>query len=254
MAATARDQSPGPLLEIVDVGIRFGGLAALNGVSFNVRAGEIVGLIGPNGAGKTTMFNVITGLLRPTSGTVRFRGEDITGLPSYAVCRRGISRTFQLVRIFPSLTVLENVLVGGCFGQDGRGKTVAESRPVALDQLRLVGLEGQADRPAGALPIAGRKRLEIARALATRPALLLLDEVIAGLTPTESGHLMDLIGQIRGGGTTIILIEHVMKAIMNLSDRIVVLHHGEKLAEGTPQQIATDPAVVDAYLGEQAWR
>ena len=252
MAAAAREERSAPLLEVVRVAIRFGGLAALSGVSFAVQAGEIVGLIGPNGAGKTTLFNVITGFVRPTGGTVRFRGQDITGLPSYTICRRGISRTFQLVRIFPSLTVLENVLIGECFGRDGKRRPLAESRPEALEQLRVVGLERQADRPAGALPVGGRKRLEIARALATRPALLLLDEVIAGLTPTEGGHLMDLIGQIRGRGTTIILIEHVMKAIMNLSDRIVVLHHGEKLAEGPPHAIARDPAVVSAYLGEQA--
>jgi len=244
---------PAALLEIEDLGIRFGGLAALNGVSLAVREGEIVGLIGPNGAGKTTLFNVVTGLLRPTQGVIRFRGADITGLPSHVICRRGIARTFQLVRIFPSLTVLENVLVGGCFGGDGQGQSIVAARPDAMDRLRLVGLEDAADRPAGALPIAARKRLEIARALATRPSLLLLDEVVAGLTPTEVGHLMDLIGRVRAGGTTIVLIEHVMKAIMNLSDRIVVLHHGEKLAEGRPQEIARDPAVVNAYLGEQAW-
>ena len=241
------------LLAIEGVGIRFGGLAALNGVSFGVRPGEILGLIGPNGAGKTTLFNLITGLLHPTAGTIRFRGEDITALPSHAICRRGIARTFQLVRIFPSLTVLENVLVSGCFGREEGSRPIAEARADAAAHLRTVGLEGAADRPAGSLPIAGRKRLEVARALATRPALLLLDEVIAGLTPTEAGNLMDLIGRIRAGGTTIILIEHVMKAIMNLSDRIVVLHHGEKLAEGAPQAIARDAAVVAAYLGEQAW-
>jgi branched-chain amino acid transport system ATP-binding protein len=241
------------LLEIVDVGIRFGGLAALNGVSFAVAPQEIVGLIGPNGAGKTTLFNVITGLLRPTRGAIRFKGEDITGLPSHIICHRGIARTFQLVRVFPSLTVLENVLVGGCFGGDGQGTDLRQARPDALERLRFVGLDHVAERPAGSLPIVARKRLEIARALATRPSLLLLDEVIAGLTPTEAGQLMELIARIRAGGTTIILIEHVMKAIMNLSDRIVVLHHGEKLAEGAPREIARAPAVVAAYLGEQAW-
>jgi len=245
--------TPLPLLAIEEVGVRFGGLAAVNGVTFSVRPGEIVGLIGPNGAGKTTLFNLITGLLHPTAGTIRFRGEDITTLPSHAICRRGIARTFQLVRIFPSLTVLENVLVGGCFGREGGGRPLAAAREDAAAHLRTVGLDGWADRPGGSLPIADRKRLEVARALATRPALLLLDEVIAGLTPTEGGRLMDLIARIRDGGTTIILIEHVMKAIMNLSDRIVVLHHGEKLAEGAPREIAHDPGVVSAYLGEQAW-
>jgi len=247
------DKGRVPLLAIEGVGVRFGGLAAVNGVTFSVRPGEIVGLIGPNGAGKTTLFNLITGLLHPTAGTIRFRGEDITTLPSHGICRRGIARTFQLVRIFPSLTVLENVLVGGCFGREGGGRRLAEAREDAAAHLRTVGLDGCAERPGGSLPIADRKRLEVARALATRPALLLLDEVIAGLTPTEGGRLMDLIARIRDGGITIILIEHVMKAIMNLSDRIVVLHHGEKLAEGPPQEIARDPAVVNAYLGEQAW-
>ncbi len=243
----------GPLLVIDGVGIRFGGLAALHGVSFAVASGEIIGLIGPNGAGKTTLFNIITGLLRPTAGTLRFRGEEITRLPSHTICRRGIARTFQLVRIFPSLSVLENVLVGGCFGREEDSCPIAEVREEAAGHLRTVGLEDVAHRAAGTLPIADRKRLEMARALATRPALLLLDEVIAGLTPAEAGRLMDLIARIREGGTTLIMIEHVMKAIMNLSDRIVVLHHGEKLAEGAPQQIARDPAVINAYLGEEAW-
>ena len=247
------DEKVAPLLAVEGVGIRFGGLAALNGVSFTVAPGEIIGLIGPNGAGKTTLFNIITGLLRPTAGAIRFRGEDITGLPSHAVCRRGIARTFQLVRIFPSLSVLENVLVGGCFGQAAGGRPMAEARADAFTHLRAVGLEALADQPAGSLPIAARRRLELARALATQPALLLLDEVVAGLSPTEGGRLMELIGSIRAGGTTIVMIEHVMKAIMNLSDRIVVLHHGEKLAEGPPQAIARDAAVVAAYLGEQAW-
>jgi branched-chain amino acid transport system ATP-binding protein len=239
------------VLELRGLSKSFGGVQAVLDLTLTLSVGRITGLIGPNGAGKTTLFNVITGLLRPTQGAVRFHGEDITGLPSYAASRRGISRTFQLVRVFPSLTVLENVLVGACFGHDAKGHTLEESRPAALEQLRFVGLEGEAHRPAGSLPIASRKRLEVARAMATRPSLLLLDEVIAGLTPTESGQLMELIEQIRARGTTIILIEHVMKAIMNLSDRIVVLHHGEKLAEGPPRDIARDPAVVNAYLGEQ---
>jgi branched-chain amino acid transport system ATP-binding protein len=198
------------------------------------------------------LFNVITGLLRPSAGSICFRGTDITRWPSHAICRLGIARTFQLIRTFPRLSVLENVLVARCFGRDGQTPPLHQARAEALDLLHFVGLEACAVQPAGSLPIGDRRRLEIARALATRPALMLLDEVIAGLTPTEARHLMDLIGRIRAGGTTIILIEHVMKAIMNLSDRIVVLHHGEKLAEGTPQEIARDPAVVNAYLGEQA--
>ena len=240
-------------LEIDRVSIHFGGLAALSGVSLTVARGEIVGLIGPNGAGKTTLFNVITGLIRPSGGRITFCGTDITSWSSHAICRLGIARTFQLIRIFPGLSVLENVLVGLCFGRNGQPLPLPQARAEGLDLLRFVGLEASAARPAGSLPIAGRKRLEIARALATRAALLLLDEAIAGLTPTEGQSLMDLIARIRAGGTTIILIEHVMKAIMHLSDRIVVLHHGEKLAEGTPGEIAQNPAVVAAYLGEQAW-
>jgi branched-chain amino acid transport system ATP-binding protein len=242
-----------PLLDIDQVSIHFGGLAALSGVSLRVTQGEILGLIGPNGAGKTTLFNVITGLLRPTAGRISFRGADITRASPHTICRLGIARTFQLIRVFPRLSVLENVLVGLCFGRDGETPPLRQARAEAEDLLRFVGLEPSPLRPAGTLPIADRKRLEVARALATRPALLLLDEVIAGLTPTEGTHLMDLVARIRAGGTTIILIEHVMKAIMNLSDRIVVLHHGEKLAEGTPGEIAQNPTVVEAYLGERGW-
>ena len=243
-----------PLLDIQQVSIHFGGLAALSGVSLTVVQGEIVGLIGPNGAGKTTLFNVITGLLRPSAGRISFRGADITGAHAHTICRLGIARTFQLIRVFPRLSVLENVLVGLCFGRDGETPPLRQAQAEAQDLLRFVGLEASAGRPAGTLPIAGRKRLELARALATRPALLLLDEVIAGLTPMEGTHLMDLIARIQADGTTIILIEHVMKAIMNLSHRIVVLHHGEKLAEGPPGEIVQNPAVVEAYLGEQAWK
>jgi branched-chain amino acid transport system ATP-binding protein len=241
-----------PLLHIDRVSIHFGGLAALSGVSLTVGQGEILGLIGPNGAGKTTLFNLITGLLRPSDGRIVFRGIDITLWPSHAICRLGIARTFQLIRTFPGLSVLENVLVGLYFGRDGEALPKAQAQAEAMDLLRFVGLHASGERPAGSLPLADRKRLEVARALATRPALLLLDEAIAGLTPTEGKDLMNLIGRIRDGGTTIIMIEHIMKAIMHLSDRIVVLHHGEKLAEGTPREIVQDETVVNAYLGEQA--
>jgi branched-chain amino acid transport system ATP-binding protein len=236
-----------PLLEIDRLTVRFGGLAALSDVSLTVARGEIVGLIGPNGAGKTTLFNVLSGLVRPTTGAVRFRSTPITRLPPFRIARLGVARTFQLVRILPALTVLQNVLVGMHFGA---GAWTAGSRDLeARRLLERVGLAGHATQRAGTLPLADRKRLEIARALATRPALLLLDEVLSGIRATEARGLMELIREIRAAGTTVILIEHIMKAIMALSDRIVVLHHGEKIAEGSPAAVASDPAVIRAYLG-----
>jgi branched-chain amino acid transport system ATP-binding protein len=236
-----------PLLEIDRLTVRFGGLAALSGVSLTISAGEIVGLIGPNGAGKTTLFNVLTGLVRPTAGAVRFRATPITRLPPFRIARLGVARTFQLVRILPALTVLQNVLVGMHVGGGAwiGGAHDAEARRL----LERVGLAGHAAQRAATLPLADRKRLEIARALATRPALLLLDEVLSGIRATEARGLMELIREIRAMGTTVILIEHIMKAIMALSDRIVVLHHGEKIAEGAPAAVASDPAVIRAYLG-----
>ena len=227
--------------------MRFGGLAALAGVSLRVDPGEIVGLIGPNGAGKTTLFNVVSGLVRPSRGVVRFRGRPITGLAPFRISRLGIARTFQLVRILPTLTVAQNVLVGLYFGGKGRsgGDAVAEARRL----LRSVGIEARAPELARTLPLADRKRLEIARALATRPALLLLDEVLSGTRAAEARALMELIREIRRGGTTIIMIEHIMKAIMALSDRVVVLHHGEKIAEGAPETVAAAAPVIEAYLG-----
>jgi branched-chain amino acid transport system ATP-binding protein len=227
--------------------VRFGGLAALADVSLRVEAGEIVGLIGPNGAGKTTLFNVVSGLVRPTGGVVRFRGSPISGLPAFRIARLGIARTFQLVRILPTLTVAQNVLVGVYFG--GRARAADDGLDAARRLLASVGLEARADEPAQALPLADRKRLEIARALGTRPALLLLDEVLSGIRAVEARSLMELIREIRRGGTTVIMIEHIMKAIMTLSDRVVVLHHGEKIAEGPPDAVAASPAVVQAYLG-----
>ncbi len=245
-----RDRLHQPLLGIEDLTVRFGGLAALSGVSLSVARGEIVGLIGPNGAGKTTLFNVVTGLIRPTRGVVRLRGRPITGLAPFRISRLGVARTFQLVRILPALSVAENVLVGLYFGGErraapGAGRPADEARRL----LAAVGLESRADELAQALPLGDRKRLEIARALATRPELLLLDELLSGIRAAEARSLMDLIREIRRAGTTVVLIEHIMKAIMALSDRVVVLHHGEKIAEGAPAVVATAPAVVEAYLG-----
>jgi branched-chain amino acid transport system ATP-binding protein len=237
----------GALLEVDDLTVRFGGLVALSALSLDVAAGEIVGLIGPNGAGKTTLFNVITGLVRPARGGVRLRGTTITTLPPFRISRLGVARTFQLVRILPSLSVAQNVLVGLHFG--GRARGVAGTADEADRLLSLVGLKTRAGDPAGALPLADRKRLEIARALATRPDLLLLDEVLSGIRAAEARALMDLIRLIRERGTTVIMIEHIMKAIMALSDRIVVLHHGEKIADGPPETVAAAPAVIEAYLG-----
>ncbi len=237
-----------PLLETKDVLVAFGGLVALAGVSFRVEPDEIVGIIGPNGAGKTTLFNAISGVYKPGEGQVTFAGQTITGWSPDRICRAGISRTFQLVRVFPAITVLQNVLVGLHFGrQTSYNGSAMEG---AWRYLEMVGLQDRAFDAAGSLNLAARKRIEIARALATDPRLLLLDEVIAGLNPIEVDEMMSLIRSIRDQGITVVLIEHVMKAIMSLSDRIMVLHHGEKIADGSPEEISRDPAVVSAYLGE----
>jgi branched-chain amino acid transport system ATP-binding protein len=261
------------LLESHQITKRFGGLVALNKVDFFIKPGEILGLIGPNGAGKTTLFNVITGVYAPSSGMILFRGIPISGLKPHQICQLGISRTYQLVRPFPSLTALQNVLVGIYFGRDKKstsqrneGEWEKEETGVrhpsypfrmgkdaereALELLDFFGLSHKANVLARNLTMTERKRLEIARALGTHPQLLLLDEVMAGLTPSEISSTMSLIRQIRERGITICLIEHIMKAIMELSDRVVVLHHGEKIAEGTPEEVAHDPGVVAAYLGE----
>src|SRR6266516_4259844 len=219
------------LLECQDITMRFGGLTALSRVDRTSRAGEILGLIGPNGSGKTTLFNVITGVLRPQSGAVSLEGREITGLAPHQICRGGIARTYQLVRPFASLTARENVLAGIAFGRGARDGSQPEREVERL--LELVGLADLSGRSAGSLNLAERKRLEIARALGTRPRLLLLDEAIAGLNPVETTGMLDLIGGLREGGLTIVLIEHNMRVIMGLSDRVVVLHHGEKLAEGS---------------------
>jgi branched-chain amino acid transport system ATP-binding protein len=234
-----------PLLEIRHVSKFFGGLAANSDVSFDVSAGEIVGLIGPNGAGKTTLFNCITGYYAPSRGEIVFDGRRMNGLQPDKVCRLGMSRTWQNNRPLTNLSVLDNVVVGALC----RTNSVVRARGIAREQLRLAGLDEVANMPAGALPIGDRKKLEVARTLATRPKLLLLDEVMGGLNPAESNEMIDLILAIREEGVTEIVIEHDMKAIMRLSDRIVVLNSGEKLAEGTPQEIVSNAQVVEAYLG-----
>lgn len=243
-----KGSSDGPILEVKDLGKNFGGLAAIRQVSFEVRKGDIVGLIGPNGAGKTTLFNVISGFYRPDGGAVLYHGEAISSIHSaYRICRRGMGRTFQLVKPFQNISVLENVMTGAFL----QSKTHAAAREDALEILELVGLCGGKSTLGKSLTIADRKRLELARALATRPDLLLLDEIMAGLNPKETDEAIQLIRKIRGHGITILMIEHVMQAVMQLSDRIVILHHGEKIGEGPPRQVAADEKVIKAYLGEE---
>jgi branched-chain amino acid transport system ATP-binding protein len=229
----------------------FGGLAAVSNVDFHVEPGEILGLIGPNGAGKTTLFNLISASLTPKPGIIRFKGENITGKKPYQICRMGIARTFQTVKVFANMPVFENVRLGSFFGISP-GMSSADATREAKESLEFVGLSVVAATPARDLTLANQKRLEVARALATRPELLMLDELMAGLNATEIAQTMELVTRIRDKGITIIMVEHVMKAIMGVCDRIMVLHHGEKIAEGTPQEIASSQRVIEVYLGEQA--
>jgi branched-chain amino acid transport system ATP-binding protein len=238
-----------PILEGEGVTKHFGGLAAVSSVDFNVDQGEVVGLIGPNGAGKTTLFNLISGALALKEGAIRFNGQNITGLKPHKICKMGLARTFQSVKVFANLPVLQNVLLGSLFGISSDTSSADAARE-ATELLEFVELSAVRAIPAKDLTLANQKRLEVARALATKPELLLLDELMAGLNPNEVAQAMELVTKIRGKGITIFMIEHVMKAIMSVCDRIMVLHHGKKIAEGTPQEIATSRTVVEVYLGE----
>jgi branched-chain amino acid transport system ATP-binding protein len=224
----------------------FGGLAAVNDVSFEVAQGEIFGLIGPNGSGKTTTFNMISGYHRPTSGRVIFKGREIHRLPTHRICKLGIGRTFQVVRPLGRMSVLDNVIASAY----ARVNTLSEARELALRTIEFCGMTSVRDQLAKALPIAGRKRLEITRAMATKPELLLLDETAAGLNPTELLEAIDLIKKIRDNGTTIVIIEHIMHVIMTISDRIHAINFGQTIAEGTPAEVASNAGVIEAYLGK----
>lgn len=236
------------ILQVHNVTKRFGGLQALTDVTFDLKEGEILGLIGPNGAGKTTLFNVLNGVFPPDRGRVIFRGEDITGLPPYEVARRGIARAYQVVRPLNELTVRENVMVGACYGREALSLEAAAQ--VADEVLGIVGLADRAEMLAASLNVAQKKRLEMARALGARPYLLLLDEVLAGLNPSEIGAMLETIRAIRDSGVTILMIEHVMQAVMSVSDRVIVLDYGQLIAEGTPEEVVNNPQVIEAYLGD----
>ncbi len=234
-------------LEVRDLWLAFGGLVALRGVSFNAEAGRVTGLIGPNGAGKTTCFNVIAGALKPDRGSVRFESQNLLGLAPYQIARSGVGRTFQLTRPFEELSVVDNIAVAALYSR----RTLRAARIRALELVEQLGLQEWASRPASVLSTASRKRLELARALATEPRLLLLDEVLAGLVPGERAAVVQVLRELAGAGMTMLLVEHVMSAVMALSDRIIVLANGVVIAEGTPAEVTNSPAVIKAYLGEE---
>jgi branched-chain amino acid transport system ATP-binding protein len=238
------------VLRIANVGKSFGGLRAIADVSFDVPRGQFFGIIGANGAGKTTLLNLITGYMPPSSGMIEFEGEPIHGLPPYRIAHRGIGRTFQITQPFAEMSVLDNVMTGALFSRRGARRSLKEARAMCDEPLHLVGLTAQADMPAGALTLGGKKKLELARVLATEPKLLLLDEVMGGLTRGEIEDLMVVLQRIHAAGTTVVMIEHLVHVILDLCDHVFVLNFGRQLFRGTPQEVVSNPEVIEAYLGK----